>query len=92
MRQAMDLGADVAGGIPWIEYTDADIREHVKVIFDLAEQYDKDVSMLVDDAGDPGLRSLECMALETIQRDASAGRLRTTPGRWHCIPLPISRN
>src|SRR5688572_29616225 len=24
MRQAMELGADVAGGIPWIEYTDAD--------------------------------------------------------------------
>jgi len=68
MRQAMELGADVAGGIPWIEYTEADIREHVKVVFDLAEQFDTDVSMLVDDAGDPELRSLEYMALETIQR------------------------
>ncbi len=54
MRQAMDLGADVAGGIPWIEYTDEDIRQHIKVIFDLAVQFDKGVSMLVDDAGDPG--------------------------------------
>jgi len=68
MHQAMILGADVAGGIPWIEYTDDDIREHIKVIFDLAVQFDKDVSMLVDDAGDPGLRSLEWMALETIRR------------------------
>ena len=68
MRQAMALGADVAGGIPWIEYTEDDIREHVKIVFDLAVQFDKDVSMLVDDAGDPGLRSLEWMALETIQR------------------------
>jgi cytosine deaminase len=68
VRQAMDLGADVVGGIPWIEYTDADIAEHVKVIFDIAEEYDKPVSMLVDDAGDPGLRSLEIMALETIKR------------------------
>jgi len=68
MRQAMELGADVAGGIPWIEYTEADIREHVKVVFDLAEQFNTDVSMLVDDAGDPELRSLEYMALETIQR------------------------
>jgi len=58
----------VAGGIPWIEYTEDDIREHVKIVFDLAVQFDKDVSMLVDDAGDPGLRSLEWMALETIQR------------------------
>jgi cytosine deaminase len=68
MRQAMDLGADVVGGIPWIEFTDVDIAEHVKICFDLAEEYDKPVSMLVDDAGDPGLRSLEVMALETIKR------------------------
>ncbi|NIM95861.1 MAG: amidohydrolase family protein [Anaerolineales bacterium] len=66
--QAMDLGADVAGGIPWIEYTEADIEDHINVIFEIAEKYDKPVSMLVDDAGDPGLRSLEVMALETIKR------------------------
>jgi cytosine deaminase len=68
MRQAMELGADVAGGIPWIEYTAADIEEHVRFIFDLAGEFDKDVSMLVDDAGDPGLRSLEVMAVETLRR------------------------
>jgi len=68
MRQAMDMGCDAVGGIPWIEYTDADIAEHVRIIFDIAVKYDKPVSMLVDDAGDPGLRSLEVMALETIKR------------------------
>jgi cytosine/creatinine deaminase len=68
VREAMDLGADVVGGIPWIEYTDADIAAHVNTIFDIAEKYDKPVSMLVDDAGDPGLRSIELMALETIKR------------------------
>jgi len=66
--QAMELGADVVGGIPWIELTDADIQEHIRFIFDLSVKYDKDVSMLVDDAGDPGLRSLEGMILETIRR------------------------
>ncbi|RME82849.1 MAG: cytosine deaminase [Caldilineae bacterium] len=68
MRQAMEMGADVVGGIPWIEYTDADIARHVEICFDLAEAFDKPVSMLVDDAGDPGLRSLEVMAVETIRR------------------------
>jgi len=68
MRQAMAMGADVAGGIPWIEYTEADILEHVRVIFDLAVEFDKEVSMLVDDAGDAGLRSLEALAVETIRR------------------------
>ncbi len=68
VREAMALGADVVGGIPWIEYTEADIARHVKEIFDIAQEFDKDVSMLVDDAGDPGLRSLEMMAVETIKR------------------------
>lgn len=68
MKAAMELGADVVGGIPWIEFTDEDIQEHVTSIFDLAVDYDKDVSMLVDDAGDPGLRSLEVMAVEAIKR------------------------
>jgi cytosine deaminase len=67
MRQAMEMGADVVGGIPWIEYTDADIAEHVRFCFKLAKEFDKPVSMLVDDAGDPGLRSIEVMALETIK-------------------------
>ncbi len=68
LREAMRLGADVVGGIPWIEYTDADVAEHVRVVFDIAQEFDADVSMLVDDAGDPGLRSLELMAVEAIRR------------------------
>lgn len=68
LRQAMELGADVVGGIPWIEYTDAQIAEHVRICFEIAEEYDADVSMLVDDAGDPGLRSLEVMAVEALRR------------------------
>ena len=68
MRAAMEMGADVVGGIPWIEYTEADIQQHVKEMFDLAQEFNKDVSMLVDDAGDPGLRSLEAMAVEAIRR------------------------
>src|SRR3972149_10516666 len=44
VRQAMELGADVVGGIPWIEYTEADIAEHIKEVFDIAVEYDKDVS------------------------------------------------
>jgi cytosine/creatinine deaminase len=68
MHQAMKMGCDVVGGIPWIEYTDADIAEHVRQIFDLAVEFNKDVSMLVDDSSDPGLRSLELQALEAIKR------------------------
>lgn len=68
MRQAMALGADVVGGIPWIERTDADRAAHVALCFELAREFGKDVSMLVDDAGDAGLRTLEAMAAAAIER------------------------
>ena len=67
MRQSMEMGADVVGGIPWIEYTEADTQKHIEEIFELAQEFDKDVSMLVDDAGDAGLRSLEGMAIQAIR-------------------------
>ncbi len=67
IREAMDLGADVVGGIPWIEYTDEDSQKHIDLMFELAKKYDKDVSMLIDDAGDAGLRTLEMLAVKTIK-------------------------
>ncbi len=67
IRQALELGADVVGGIPWIEYTEEDMQDHVDKMFALAVEYDKDVSMLLDDAGDPGLRTIEMLIKKTIE-------------------------
>jgi cytosine deaminase len=74
VRQALELGADVVGGIPWIEYTQADAQAHVDAMFELAVEFDRDVSMLVDDAGDAGLRTLEMMAVRAI-RSGRVGRV-----------------
>ncbi len=68
VRQALNDGADVVGGIPWIEFTDAGMREHIVAMMDLAVEFDRDVSMLVDDAGDATLRTLETLATETLAR------------------------
>jgi cytosine deaminase len=67
LSEAMELGADVVGGIPWIEYSDADAQRHIDICFEIAQRHDADVAMLVDDAGDPGLRTLEWLALKTIE-------------------------
>jgi cytosine/creatinine deaminase len=69
LHEAMNLGADVVGGIPWIEFTEADATEHIKICFDYAQEFNRDVSMLLDDAGDPGLRTLEIMAMEAVRRE-----------------------
>jgi cytosine deaminase len=68
MREAMALGADVVGGIPWIESNEADRQAHIRFCFDLAEEFGKDVSMLLDDVGDANMRTLVGMATETIRR------------------------
>ena len=69
----MHLGADVVGGIPWIEYTEADSLDHIERMFAIARRYDKPISMLMDDAGDPGLRTLEMLAVATLSTAGKAG-------------------
>lgn len=67
VAEAMALGADEVGGIPWIEFTEADAREHVDAMVELAVEHDADVAMLTDDAGDPGLRTTEYLATKAIE-------------------------
>src|SRR4029453_16893883 len=69
IRQAVDLGADVVGGIPWLETTDTDAREHVRRMCALAAEAGRRVAMLVDDAGDPSLRTTQMLAEEMIAHD-----------------------
>ena len=69
VRQAVGLGADAVGGIPWLEATDTDAREHVRRMCALAAETGRRVAMLVDDAGDPSLRTTQMLAEELIAHD-----------------------
>jgi len=91
IRESMRLGADIVGGHPFIELTDDDAREHIHVLFDIAEEFNADVSMLVDDAGDPGLRQTEMMALETIKRKWDGRVLAHHARAMSTYPIPYFR-
>jgi cytosine deaminase len=69
VREAVELGADVVGGIPWIEHTDAEAREHVRRMCALAAAHGRRVAMLVDDAGDPALHTTEMLAEAMLEHD-----------------------
>jgi cytosine deaminase len=84
VRKAIEIGADVVGGIPWIEYTDEDAERHIELMLEIAKEHDKDVSMLVDDAGDPGLRTLEMLAVKTI-KEGRQGRSLAHHARAMCL-------
>jgi cytosine deaminase len=68
VEEAVRLGADVVGGIPWIEDTDAEARAHIDAMLDIAVRHDRDVAMLTDDAGDPGLRTTATLAEAALER------------------------
>jgi cytosine deaminase len=88
LHQAMKLGADVVGGIPWIEFTEADSAAHIRTCFDFAQEFNKDVSMLLDDAGDGGLRTLEMMAIEAIKRGWQGRALAHHCRAMSLYPMP----
>ncbi len=91
VERAVGLGADVVGGIPWIEFTDADAAEHVRRMVALAKRTGRRVAMLVDDAGDPGLRTTETLAAELLAQDMT-GRASAQHARAMALyPEPYLR-
>jgi cytosine deaminase len=68
MVEAMRAGADVVGGMPHWERDEDDQREHVRICFDIAQQFDADVDMHVDETDDGDVRTLEMVVDETVRR------------------------
>ncbi|MEM6449848.1 MAG: cytosine deaminase [Cyanobacteria bacterium P01_D01_bin.105] len=67
MEEALLLGADVVGGIPHYEMTQADGVRSVHRIFELAEQYDRLIDLHCDEIDDPQSRFLEVVAACAIR-------------------------
>ena len=82
MEQAMELGADIVGGLPWYERLDSQVHDHVDFCFELANKTGKDIHMLVDDTDNPNARSLEYLAVKTIE-ESYGGRVTAS----HCGAL-----
>ena len=68
MEAALELGAHVVGGMPHWEADEAAQREHVRLCFDLAQRFDRDIDMHVDETDDGGVRTLEMVADEALAR------------------------
>jgi cytosine deaminase len=61
-EEAMASGADIVGGIPWIERSEADAARHVAWACALAARLGRPVAMLVDDANDASLTTTAMLA------------------------------
>lgn len=77
LAEAMELGADVVGGMPWFELSDEDGRRHIDICFEIAKRFDRPIHMLCDDTDDPTSRTLEYLALRTLQ-EGYGGRVASS--------------
>jgi len=77
MEKAMEAGADVVGGLPFVEWTDDLCKQHADWCFELAERYDAPLHFLCDDVASPMARTLEYVAAKTIQT-ARYGRVASS--------------
>jgi cytosine deaminase len=68
MHAALEAGADVVGGMPHWELDEGSQKEHVRQCFELAERFDRDLDMHVDETDDGGVRTLEMVADEALRR------------------------
>ena len=68
MKAALEMGADVVGGMPHWELDPQSQRDHVRMCFELAERFDRDLDMHVDETDDGSVRTLEMVADEALAR------------------------
>ena len=67
MRRAVEMGADVVGGIPHFELTREYGEQSVKFAVALAHEFNKLVDIHCDETDDENSRFLEVLAAETIR-------------------------
>ncbi len=77
MWKAMEMGADVVGGMPFNEASPADSKRHIEIAFEIARKHDADIDMHVDETDDPNARTLEMLADQTM---ANSWQGRVTAG------------
>lgn len=63
MYEAMEMGADVVGGIP---YNDAPAKEHIDLVFEIAKKYDKDLDLHQDFADEADDITIDYLCEKTI--------------------------
>ena len=69
LEEALEIGADVVGGIPHFEYTRELGVASMERVIELAIKYDRLVDVHCDEIDDPNSRFLEVLAYEALRHD-----------------------
>ncbi len=67
LKQALDLGVDLIGGIPHHERCDAEGRQSIRILCELAAERSLGLDLHCDETDDPNSRHVETLAAETLR-------------------------
>lgn len=67
MKKAMELGANVVGGMPHAELTDDDSKKHIDFLFEVAKEFNADIDSHTDETDNPNSRCIEYLAAKTFK-------------------------
>jgi cytosine deaminase len=82
MDAAMREGGDLVGGMPHWETSEQAAREHIGICMRLAQRYDTDVDMHIDETDDPDSKTLAMLIDATVEHGWQG---RVTAG--HCCAM-----
>lgn len=68
LREALQMGVDGLGGIPWLEPTEEARQSHIELVLELAQTHRLPAHFVLDDTDDPTSRTAEYVAARTVAR------------------------
>ncbi|WP_435099200.1 cytosine deaminase [Halarchaeum sp. P4] len=86
LREAVEMGVDVIGGIPHNEHTREDGVKGVTTAVDLAERHGRPLDLHIDETDDPGSRFTEVLASEALKRDIGERTTASHTTAMHSYP------
>ncbi|WP_049947174.1 amidohydrolase family protein [Halarchaeum acidiphilum] len=86
LRDAVEMGVDVIGGIPHNEHTREDGVRDVRTAVDLAERHDLPLDLHIDETDDPGSRFTEVLASEALKRGMGERTTASHTTAMHSYP------
>lgn len=62
LREALARGCEAVGGHPQLEATDRDALRHLEIVFEIAQEFDRDIDLHVDETDDPNITYIHDVA------------------------------
>ena len=91
LREAVEMGVDVVGGIPHNEHTREDGVKSIRIAADLTERHDLPLDLHIDETDDPGSRFTEVLASEALKRGIGDRVTASHATAMHSYPNAYAR-